>query len=54
MNKNIEFAMVSIVTGKVFSKIFKTENDAKEYISKRHNPENWKVVCREVIYGEWE
>lgn len=52
--KKIEFAIATIGKNKVVPKIFQSEEEAEKYRLQRHNPSNWKVVKREVIYGEWQ
>lgn len=48
-----EYAMAS-TTGCVFPKVFKTKDEAENYIAKRPDPSHWKVVSREVTYSEWK
>lgn len=52
--RKIEFAIATIGTTKVVPKIFQLETEAEKFRLQRHNPSNWKVVKREVIYGEWQ
>lgn len=48
-----EFAIASQKTNKVFPKTFKTELEAEKYMRENTNPENWKVVWREVTCSDW-
>lgn len=54
MRRTVEFAIMAVTTNKVFPKIFKDADAAEDYKSKRSDPAHWKVVRREVTYGEWE
>lgn len=54
MQKIIEYGLMAINTGKVFPKIFNTKDDAEKYRLRSVDPEHWKVVSREVMYGEWK
>ena len=49
----VEYGAVSRATGKPWLNTFETENQANEFIFKRPNPSDWKVVSRKVTYGEW-
>ncbi len=49
-----QYALASKSTGSVWPKIF---NNAEDAISRKNsslNRDNWQIVRREVIYGEWE
>lgn len=52
--RKIEFAIATVGTTKVVPKTFLSETEAEKFRLQRHNPSNWKVVKREVIYGEWQ
>lgn len=54
MEKKTEYAIAAIVNGKVFPKVFMLEEEAEKYKSYRPDPNCWKVVKREVTYGEWQ
>ena len=54
MDKKKQFAIAAVTTGRVFPKIWETYDEAEQYRMRRQNPENWKVVCREITYGEWK
>ena len=49
----MQYAIAAVSTGKIFPRIFKTETEAEEYISHRTDPNKWRVVCRDVVCGEW-
>lgn len=51
---HIEHAIAAITTGKVFPKVFETEKEAEQFKERRPDPSHWKVVSREVTYGEWK
>lgn len=54
MEKKIEYAIAAVVNGKVFPKVFMSEEEAKLFRKVRPDPSHWKIVRREVVYGEWE
>ena len=51
--KVTEYAVAAISTGKVFPKIFRTKEGAEGFRAMRSDPSHWKLVSREVTYGEW-
>ena len=55
-NKEIQYSLASVRTGNVLPAKFKfpSETEANDYRERRPNPNQWKVVKREVTYGEWE
>ena len=54
MEKKIEYAIAAVVNGKVFPRVFMSEEEAKLFIEIRQDPSHWKIVRREVVYGEWK
>lgn len=52
--KKIEYAIASVTTDKVVPKIFITKEEAEKYKSYRPSPAHWKIVSREVVYGDWK
>ena len=54
MEKKVEYAIAAAVNGKVFPKVFMSEEEVKLFIKIRPDPSHWKIVRREVVYGEWE
>ena len=54
MKKKIEYAIASITTNKIVPKIFTTKEGAEMFKSYRPNSDHWKIVSREVIYGDWK
>ena len=52
--KKIEYAIAVVTNGKVFPKVFITKEEAEKYKSHRPDPASWKIVSREVIYGDWQ
>lgn len=49
-----QHAIAAVTTGKVFPVVFVTEEEAKQFKDKRPDPTHWKLVSREVTYGEWK
>ena len=49
----IEFAIVNI-DGVIYPKIFECYEDAKNFINRRVEPDNWRVIRRIGFTGEWE
>lgn len=49
-----EYAVAAVATDKIFPKIFITEDEAKQFQEHRPDPSHWKIVSREVTYGEWK
>lgn len=54
MEKKIEYAIATVVNGRIFPKVFMSEEEAEKYKSYRPDQSHWKIVRREVVYGEWE
>lgn len=54
MEKKTEFALALKSTGKVLPKVFKTETAAEEFCKRSICPDSWKIVQREVVYGDWK
>jgi hypothetical protein len=52
--KVTEYAIAAVTTNKVFPKVFITEEEAEQFKERRLDPSHWKVVSREVTYGEWK
>lgn len=49
-----EYAIAAVTTDKVFPKVFITEKEANDFREGRPDPSHWKLVSREVTYGEWK
>jgi len=54
MERKTEFAIAAVATNKVFPKQFATHEEAEAYRLKRPDPTHWKVVSREITYGDWK
>ena len=54
VEKRYQYAIAGVTTGRVFPKIFDSEQEAIDYKKKRPEPDNWKIVKREVTYTNWE
>lgn len=54
METKVEYGIASVSTGKVVPVKFETQTEAEIYRSRRVDPAHWKVVSREVTYGEWK
>ena len=54
MEKKIEYAIALVINDKVVPKVFTTEEEAELFRERRPDPSHWKVVRREVTYGEWQ
>lgn len=54
VGKVTEYAIAAVTTDKVFPVIFTTEADAERFRKRRNDPSHWKVVSREITYGEWK
>lgn len=54
MEKKMEYAIAAIINGKVFPKVFLSEEEANLFKAARPDPTHWKIVSREIIYGEWK
>lgn len=50
----IEYAVAAVTTDKIFPKVFLTEDEANRFKDCRPDPSHWKLVSREVTYGEWK
>ena len=53
VGKVTEYAIAAVTTDKVFPKVFITEDEAEQFKERRPDPSHWKLVSREVTYGEW-
>lgn len=49
-----EYAIAAVTTNKIFPKVFLTEEEAEQFKERRPDPSHWKVVSRDVTYGEWK
>ena len=54
MKKVIEYGIASVTTGKVLSKTFKSRHEVEEFCANRSNPDHWKILYREIEYGDWK
>lgn len=54
MEKKTEYGIAVVSNGKVLPVKFETQTEAEIYRSRRVDPTHWKVVSREVTYGEWK
>ena len=54
VGKTIEYSIAAVTTNNVFPKVFTTKIEAENFRMKRPNPSHWKVVSREITYGEWK
>lgn len=52
--KEIQYSLASVRTSNVLPAKFQSETEANDYRERRPNPNQWKVVKREITYGEWE
>lgn len=54
--KGYQYAIATVTTGRVFPKVFDTEQDAIDYKNKKPEPDHWKVVKREItiMVTDWE
>ena len=49
-----EYAIAAVTTDKVVPMFFMTEEEAERFKERRPDPSHWKLVSREVTYGEWK
>lgn len=54
MAKRIEYAIASVTTNKIVPRVFATKEEAKKFKDLRPDPTHWKLVSREVTYGDWK
>lgn len=53
MEKKIEYTIATVKNTKVFPEVFMSEEEAELFRKERSVPSHWKIVKREVVYGEW-
>lgn len=54
MKKTRDYALMSATTNNVFPQRFNSAEEAEKRRLETPDPSHWKIVSREISYGEWE